>query len=234
MKEQLDSACIKLFEYARTKVTAKDIVDFCPGDPGYPAYVREFTSIWESGQLPEMHFNVSETIGLTWWVRAFERLDEVRFRRFRTFTNSVGLAINSTKYDFSTCVPPNYLVASLLTDAFALNDLSLLPLLETAFVEFRERIKIQDNAPEEVPFLTLALTILALKGYPPKADISEMCSRVIKEADANKNEYPDEFLWDCSSFDGFRSEWTKLVEDSLPQHSKEEPVALLREMLTGK
>jgi hypothetical protein len=224
-------ACRLLFEYARQFVTPKDIADFCPSDPGYYTYVAKFTSILETGQLARTHYDISETICLNWYVRNFECIDEVRFRRFRVFTNSVGMAVSAGREGSSDFIPENYLVVSLLVDTDALGDAALFSLLPPAIAELRNRVKMPDEAPNEVPLLSLAQTILAFKGYPSKSDPLSLCRQVIKEADALKRDYPDEFLWGCSSYDQFRKEWSKLVLCSFPADSTDESVALLRTML---
>jgi hypothetical protein len=118
----------ELFEYALRHVTAKDISDFCPGDPGYGDYVRAFNAILESSTLPkEADFDITETIGLTIWSKADDWPDPVRFRRFRTLTNAVGIALlvedaNGAEQNLR----PNYLAIRSIEDAHALQDDALL------------------------------------------------------------------------------------------------------------
>ena len=132
----MKSASRELFHRASLQVTAKDISDFCPNDPGYADYVREFQRILSSGNLPiRSDFDISETIGLTRWVEAADEIDPIRFRRFRIFTTAVGLAVLVGPEGPSESNPPNYLAIRLIEDAYALHDERLLRLLSPVFAE---------------------------------------------------------------------------------------------------
>src|SRR4051812_1250967 len=87
--------CRRLFEYAMLSVTAADVAAFAPSDPGYPDYVRAFTTILATRELPSRaNFDITETIGLTRWDKAEKQAEPNRFRRFRTFINVVGLSLS--------------------------------------------------------------------------------------------------------------------------------------------
>src|SRR3974390_1998580 len=106
----------KLFHYAKGHITPRDIAEFAPMDPGYSNYVRTFTEILESGKLPhEADFDITETIGLTRWAKAGQFSEPLRFRRFRTFVTSTGLALSVAEKDRGI-LPPNYTVIMLIDD----------------------------------------------------------------------------------------------------------------------
>src|SRR4051794_40692378 len=110
----MPDACWKIFDYTLQRVTPADVRDFAPQDPGYAGYVQAFLEILARRRLPdEDSFSLSETIGLTRWVNADAERDPTRFRRFRTFTNSVGMAMSAANM---TEEAPNYFVIELIED----------------------------------------------------------------------------------------------------------------------
>ena len=76
----MDSSVIGLFQYTQSRVTDQDIIDYCPGDPGYLNYVKLWTQIKHSGSIPQKtDFDLSEVIGLTGWATPEEEKDPERF-----------------------------------------------------------------------------------------------------------------------------------------------------------
>jgi hypothetical protein len=120
----------KLFAHALHFVTPKDIANYCPNDPGYPGYVREFTSLLKSRRPPTSpNFEITETINLTRWGNAEEEREPERFRRFRIFTNAVAVMLYVSDGGSGDTIPANYVCVRLLEDALALQDSELMGLL---------------------------------------------------------------------------------------------------------
>lgn len=225
-------ACGELFDYASRHVTPKDVSDYCPGDPGYDDYVRAFTAILSSGSTPSAsHFDITETIGLTRWVDADGEADPNRFRRFRTFTNSVGIAIAAGPEGPDDCMPPNYFGVSLLDDAYALQDPHLLRLLSPVFAELHQRITETEWSAEESPFLILGQLVLAFLGFAPSADIAHLSEQLISEASKHAGHASPEFLWGCTFFDQLHVRWKHFVELSFPRDAANDSIASLRNAL---
>jgi len=229
----VNPASHNLFLHARSLVTAADIAAFCPSDPGYHTYVMVFTEIWQTGRFPDNPADISETLCNNWWTRRIRPEQEPNFRRFRTFTNAVGLCFCLGGAGPSDFLPPNYFAASLLEDTFALEDRVLLELLGPSFDEFHRRLQSYDEWRGEHPLFLLAKIILAWKLGEDVQAIAARCTELIAEADRLKPEYPADFLWDCTSFNQLMPVWKSLVAQTFPANAKEESVALLREMLAG-
>jgi hypothetical protein len=228
----MKSACRELFHRASQQVTAKDISDFCPDDPGYAAYVRGFNRILSSGKLPIMSdFDVSETIGLTTWVKAEDEIDPGRFRRFRIFTTAVGMAILGGPEGPSESNPPNYLAIRLIEDAHALHDERLLSLLYRVFAEAHHRIIQSGSMSEEAPFFSLGQLIVTFLGHGIPEDIAKLADQVIAEADEHARHASNEFLWGCTFFNQLHDHWRHFVRLSFPTDASNDSVAALRDAL---
>lgn len=225
-------ACCQLFEYASRQVTPKDVSDYCPGDPGYPGYVQEFTAILSSGIPPSTsHFDISETVGLTRWADADRKADPTRFRWFRTFTNSVGVAICTGPEGPDDCMPPNYFGISLLDDAHALRDPHLLQLLSPVFAEIHQRITETECFAEEAPFFVLGQLVLAFMGFAPSADISGLSRQLISEAAQHARYASPDFVWGCTFYNQLHDRWKHFVELSFPSNAANDSIASLRNAL---
>ena len=125
------NAHLQLFEYSMRQVTFEDIEDYCPSDPSYGAYVSVFSDILSSKTLPTLSsFEISETVELTLYGIAETADSPTRFRRFRTFTNAVAVAMCFSQKDSPNIfVAPVDFLTSLRNDASALNDTHLIELL---------------------------------------------------------------------------------------------------------
>lgn len=225
----------KLFAHALHFVTPKDIANYCPDDPGYPGYVREFTSILKSRRPPtSSNFELTETINLTLWGKAEEERAPERFRRFRIFTNAVAVMLYLSDEGPSETMPANYTAIALLDDAHALGDTELLSLLHPVFGELHRSTNNVLWGEDEKPFLTLGQLLLALMGHVPDADIQVGCDRLIaEESRSTRNNSTGEFLWTCTGFDQLHDRWKALVELAFPKESDNESLLLLRAMLLG-
>lgn len=228
----MTTPCRQLFEYAMRHVTPKDVSDFCPSDPGYADYVREFTTILSSGIPPiASHFDITETIGLTRWSDASQESAPARFRRFRTFTNAVGLMISAGPEGPDDGMPANYFAVSLLDDAHALQDPELLSLLFPAFGEFHQRVAETEWVAGEAAFLLLGQLMLALMGVAPSTDIAAMSEQVIAEAAQCANRATSEFLWGCTFFDQLHDRWKHFVTLTFSRDATHDSTAALRDAL---
>jgi hypothetical protein len=151
-----------LFQYTRSRVTDQDIVDFSPGDPGYPNYVKLWTQIRRSGSIPrQSDFDLSEVIGLTGWAEPEQESDPERFRCYRMFTSAVGVALIHYGNDSESVRVANYLARDLVIDldSKSKQHLSLL----RAVAESTRELLSTTNLDEGYPFFTFASMILAQK-----------------------------------------------------------------------
>ncbi|WP_050030128.1 hypothetical protein [Verrucomicrobium sp. BvORR034] len=225
-------ACYKLFAYAVNEVTPRDVWDFSPNDPGFPGYVREFTAILKSRKLPQdADFDITETIGLTMWGDAETEKDPVRFRRFRVFTNSVGVALCAGPAGPPGTMVPNYLVIRLLEDSHALQDAQLLRLLYPVFADLHARLKHDGWFDKEAPLLLLGQLMLALMGYADPNDVPALAAKLVKMGSIAEHYVSSDFLWSGTNFDQLHAEWKRFVGIAFPENSPIEDVALLRDAL---
>lgn len=222
----------ELFVYASRHVTVKDIEDFCPNDPGYSNYVREFTQILSTGIPPESaNFELTETVSSTLGAYAREDTDEVRFLRFRTFSNSVGMALLAGSEGRDVALPPNYLAISLIEDAYVLKDERLLYLLCPAFAEVHDHIVQGHWFAEEAPFFLLGQLIVCFLGYEPLIDTSTLADELIEEVDRLSRYGSNDFLWGCVFFNRRQDRWRHFIGLSFPDNASNDSVALLRSAL---
>jgi hypothetical protein len=138
----MEAGCVRLFEYAVRQVTPADVVQYAPDDPGYSDYVREWTRIVDSREVPsESNFELTETIGLTRWADAQRETDPRRFRWFRALTNSVGGVLLVADLVAEELMPANYVAINLIDDAIALDDRELFERTGMAFDELHEVLR---------------------------------------------------------------------------------------------
>lgn len=227
----MKQACSELFAHASRHVTARDIADFCPSDPGYADYVRAWGDVLANGMPPDSYdFDITETINLTQYSDAERAADEVRFRRFRTFTNAAGFALlmSTGGAEFMT---PNYLAISLIEDAHALQDEPLLRLLPDVFTEAHDRLAADEWFAGETPFLSLGRLILTCLGHGPPEEIPRLADQVIAEADKHAGHGSNEFLWGCVDLNQLQERWRHFVKLSFPADASNDSVAALRDAL---
>ena len=228
----MSPACWKLFFYALEPVTPQDISHYCPNDPGYPGYVREFTSIRKTRTPPSAsNFEISETINLTRWGNPEEERDPDRFRRFRIFTNAVAVMLYTGGDAPGDTLPANYICISLLDEAHALQDAELMRLLFPVFGEMIRPVAETAWGAVEVPFLILGQLLLALMGYAADADIGDICDQLMEKESRCSEKDGDDFLWGCTSFDSLHHRWKHLVNIAFPTGTDDATVSLLRDAL---
>jgi hypothetical protein len=220
----------RLLEHAMRRISLKEITDFCPGDPGYPDYVQAFAKILSQRQLPpDWSFEITETIMLSGG-DVPEQWDSARFRRFRIFINTVGVAMGITsKRGPNDIVPANYLFIQLLEDAYELRDAELLGLLVPVIPEYLDRIRDDGWFDDEAPLLLLAQLMLALLGYYPGSDIEKMAQDVI---DSALRQPPNrDFLWACTIFNQRHDRWRFFVNLTFEPHRSNAVISSLRDAL---
>lgn len=149
-----------LFQYTRSHVTEKDIVDFSPGDPGYPDYVRVWTEILRTGVVPNKEdFNLSEVIALTGWSHPEDWDKPDRFLDYRRFTSAVAVGLACHGNDLEIIRPPAYLARDLIID-LDVEDTLHLSLLRPVFPVVHALLAV-DPREWEYPFFTFGKMILA-------------------------------------------------------------------------
>jgi len=168
---------------------------------------------------------------LTHWADADREADPIRFRWFRTFANSVGVAIATGPEGPNDCMPPNYFGVSLLDDAYALQDSHLHRLLLPVFVELHRRITESEWSAEEAPFFLLGQLVLAFLGFAPSTDITRLSGQFVAEASKYAGRASPEFLWGCTFFDQLHGRWKHFVELSFPRDAANDSIASLRNAL---
>lgn len=149
-----------LFHYARSTMTERDIVDFSPGDPGYPDYVRVWTEILRTGVVPkESHFDLSEVIALTGWAVPNDWALPDRFLVYRRFTSAVALVLLHYGNQSEDVRSANYLARDFLIDLDRTNSHSF-SLLRAAFPVTRDLLA-GVSGENEYPFFTFGEMLMA-------------------------------------------------------------------------
>jgi len=206
-----------LFQLTRSRITERHISDFSPADPGYKSYVRLWTRIFRSGEIPrQSEFDLSEVIGLTGWALPSDLNQPNRFRDYRRFTSSVGVALITFGNDSDSVRVANYLARDLIVDSH-INDREHFDAVRNVFPLVRETL-IQTNYEEEYPFFTLGSLILAhmaadFDAMPPIAS-----QLIDDEASVRNNESLNwsvenpRFLFDLTNYDQLNRDWVNLTK----------------------
>ncbi len=220
---------LALFRYVRPQVTAQDIKDYCPSDPGYGDYVAAWTDIWESQVLPRAsRFDLSEVISLTGFADAGTRESPDRFRRFRRFTTTVAIALIHQRCCVMSVRAANYLARELLID-FDLKDRAHLSRLRPVFESTRAVLKAAPDG-EEYPFFTLGSMILAQKASDWSASEAAATQLIVDEwAIRSDFEWWEDqrFLLGLTVFDQHHSDWLALALDLINPTGHEDTALVL-------
>lgn len=205
-----------LFELTRSRVSEQHIADFSPSDPGYDSYVRLWTRIYRSGEIPKQtEFDLSEVIGLTGWAKPTDFDDPNRFREYRRFTSAVGSALIESGNDTERVRVGNYLARDLIVD-IDIDDVKHFESVRLVFPVLRETL-LKTNNDKQYPYFTLGSLILAQMA----GDIAEsetLAAQLIEDdATVRKNDsinwiiQDSRFLFGLTNYDQLNSDWITWV-----------------------
>lgn len=234
----MHSSIIDLFQYTRSRVTDQDIIDFSPGDPGYPNYVKLWTEIRKSGLIPQRaNFNLSEVIGLTCWAAPKDWNDPLRFLNYRRFTVAVGIALLHYGNDSESVHPANYLACKLILDLDPSSD-RYLALLRAVLSPTRD-ILCSTNLDEGYPFFTFASMILAQKAQDWNC-AEDFASQLILDENSVRNNKAlswiikdDRFLLGLSNYNQLHKHWLSFATE-LKNPNDHEDTQLIIDSITNK
>ena len=209
----MDSSVVALFQYAQSRVTDQDIVDFSPGDPGYPAYVKLWTQIRRSGTIPrQWEFELSEVIELTGYWKPERTRDPERFRCYRRFTSAVAVAMIHYGHDSENVRVANYLARDLVIDLDPTSKRHL-SLLRSVAESTREVLS-TTNLDVDYPFFAFASMILAQKARDWSA-AEGAATQLIRDETAvrqDKSATDNRFLLGLSIYDQHHDDWISFAE----------------------
>ncbi len=207
-----------LFEWTRERVSERQISDYSPSDPGYASYVRLWTRIHRSGEIPKQsEFDLSEVIGLTGWADADDFREPKRFRAYRRFTSAVAVALITLGNDTESVRIGNYLARDLLIDV-ALEDQDHFRLVRAVLPVVRETLK-ETGYEEEYPFFSFASLILAQQASDFE-EVTTLAAQLLQdESDVRNNEtmqYAIEssrFLFGLTNYDQLNADWLRFASE---------------------
>jgi hypothetical protein len=219
------SAVSKLFDSLRCRVTAADIRDFSPGDPGYVGYVSCWLRILETGDLPRMpEFNVTEVLGLNCGVNP--KSEPPRFCTYRLFISTVACRLFLAGHDSENIQPANFTALRLVNDVHELAEIELSALVGAVLREVPEFLKEREWLEDEYPFFHAAEMVWAQRAgdfeRSRDAAIALMQSdyRVRQHLDFSSDDA--RFLYGLSVYDCHYKEWrrtfSKLVNPNGSEH----------------
>jgi len=207
-----------LLEFTRSRVSDKHIRDFSPTDPGYDSYVRLWTRIVRSGDIPaKTEFDLSEVIGLTGWARPCDFDFPARFREYRRFTSAVALALIHSGNDSELVRAANYVARDLIVDCDPM-DSEHLKLVRNVFPITRD-VLAATNHEEEYPYFTFGALVLAQMSNDYD-DAARLAGELIADESAVRNnevlnwgiEDP-RFLLGLTNYDQLHSDWKRFAAD---------------------
>ncbi len=205
-----------LFEWTRSRVSEQHISDFSPGDPGYASYVRLWTHIYRSGEIPrKSEFDLSEVIGLTGWVNVDDINDPARFRAYRRFTSAVAVALVTFGNDTESVRGGNYLARDLLID-IELEEQEHFELVRQVLPLVRDTLK-EIGYEEEYPYFTFASLILAHEAgdYEESFKLAKQLRQ--DESDVRESEaleyaiQSSQFLFGLTNHDLVQADWIRFA-----------------------
>jgi len=212
----MEPCVYSLFQFTRSRVTAKHIAEFSPGDPGYEDYVRLWTGILRTGELPtQTQFDLSEVIGLTGWVNSDTFAHPDRFRQYRRFTSAVAIALVHAGNDCESVRPANYLARDLIVDCDPSDPEHLLR-VRNVFLPTRD-VLADTNQEPEYPFFTFGALILAQLANDQEEAVRHAAQLVEDEAAVRTNEslvlFRDDsrFLLGLTNYDQLHGDWVRLA-----------------------
>lgn len=175
-----------LFDYCCSRINKELIEKYCPGDPGYKDYVREWSKVLETRTVPSVsNFDISETVSLTDWS---EDLEE-GFLRFRCFTNSVAVQMMCIHGQEKIVFHLNYPLVRLFADSIQLRDKQLMLNLADAVHEASAACRNgQWHLIEYVPWCHF--TELLIAALRDEATVEQLAERVVaSDAQLRRDEH---------------------------------------------
>lgn len=223
----MNKCLFEFFELTRSKVTEQDIVDYSPGDPGYPDYVRLWKHIHQSGEVPrKTEFDLSEVIGLTGWVNPNNQKDPERFRNYRRFTSAVGLLLLHFGNPSEQVRPANYLARDLIVDLEQTNAKTIL-LMRKLFSITRAQLILAGDE-NQYPFFTFGEMILAqvVKDYKVADSAASQLiedEAIVRQSDSMRYLVQnDNFLLGLTNYDQLHQDWLKFAYELVNPNKHED------------
>lgn len=203
-----------LFELTRSRVSEQHIADFSPCDPGYESYVRLWTRIFHTGEIPRVsEFALSEVIDLTGFSSPNYFNDQNRFRHYRRFTSAVAAALIGFGND-SVCVRVgSYLARDLIVD-LDISDTDHFEAVRHVFPVLRDLL-LQQMEDDQYPYFTLGSLILAQMAGDFEESES-FAAQLLKDEAASRNDQQIEdarFLFGLTNYDQFNADWMRYILD---------------------
>lgn len=205
-----------LFELTRSIVSEQHIADFSPADPGYESYVRLWTRIFRSGEIPKQsEFDLSEVIGLTGWASPDDFDKPIQFRQYRRFTSAVAVALIEFGNDTESVRVGNYLARDLIIDT-EVSDRKYFDLVRRVFPVVRETLA-KTNYEEEYPYFTFGSLILAQMAGDYGESASFASKLIEDEATVRNNDSlnwgieDSRFLFGLTNYDQLNADWLRFA-----------------------
>jgi hypothetical protein len=212
----MDPCVYSLFQFTRSRVSTKHIAEFSPGDPGYEDYVRLWTRILRTGEVPaQTEFDLSEVIGLTGWADPDDYDQPDRFRQYRRFTSAVAIALVHAGNDCESVRVANYLTRDLIVDCDPCDSEHLLR-VRNVFLPTRDILAATNQEPE-YPFFTFGALILAQMANDHEEAVGHAAKLVDEEAAVRTNESlvlfreDSRFLLGLTNYNQLHADWIRLA-----------------------
>lgn len=234
MNFEIGPNAVSLFELTRSRVTPEHIEDFSPTDPGYEDYVRTWTELWRTGQIPTYSdFEFSEVIGLTGWCDARRLESPERFREYRRFTSAVAVALIHNGNEIDIIRPANYLARDFLIDSDP-RQKEHFDLVRPVLLETRDVLK-NDGREPGYPFFTLAAMILSQQAGEDDFAV-QLAENLLEEENAVRVQLPvwdDRFLFGLTNYDQLNRDWIAFIR-TLKNPTGSETMDLVIQKLNGR
>lgn len=199
---------------------------FVPNDPGTPGYIAAFEDILLRGEealTQGYSFDIDETIKLTRWAerRSFALRGELAdFCWFRLLTSAVEVLRDTASDGISYWY--NYTLATLLGDAFALNEAgeqdAPTDLLSTICKEIDAHpdAGLDSELDRERIFCVLGQLLLAAENRLDDRAIGALCDELEARDQRIEDRASPGLVWGLTSFNQLHPQWLQLVAAHFP------------------
>jgi hypothetical protein len=212
----MEPSVYSLLQFTRSRVSTKHIAEFSPRDPGYEEYLRLWTRILRTGEVPmQTEFDLSEVIGLTGWADPDDFAHPERFREYRRFTSTVAIALVHAGNDCESVRGANYLARDLIVDCDPCDSEHLLR-VRNVFPPTRDILAATNQEPE-FPFFTFGALILAQMANDHEEAVRHAAKLVDEEAAVRTNEslvlFCDDsrFLLGLTNYNQLHADWIRIA-----------------------